>query len=63
MDALPEEQEGLYKTISKGEKVTPKVGQKEIYKILGEQFPIVDKMSAEVHDLAYAEVLKFSKTQ
>ena len=62
LNALPEEQERLFKTIPKGEKITPKAWQKEIYKILGEQFPIEDKMSAEVHDLAYAEVMKFNKT-
>ena len=62
LDALPEEQERLYNTIPKGEKITPKAWQKEIYEILGEQFPIEDKMSAEVHDLAYAEVMKFNKT-
>ena len=62
LEALPEEQERLFRTIPKGEKITPKAWQKEIYKILGEQFPIEDKMSAEVHDLAYAEVMKFNKT-
>ena len=62
LDALPEEQERLFRTIPKGEKITPKAWQKEIYEILGEQFPIEDKMSAEVHDLAYAEVMKFNKT-
>lgn len=62
LDALLEEQERLFKTIPKGEKKTPKAWQMEIFKILGEQFPIEDKMSAEVHDLAYAEVIKFNKT-
>ena len=62
LDALSEEQERLFKTIQKGEKITSKTWQKEIYKILGEQFPIKDKMCAEVHDLAYAEVMKFNKT-
>ncbi|WP_022755969.1 hypothetical protein [Butyrivibrio fibrisolvens] len=62
LDALPEVQEQLFKTIPKGEKITPKACQKEIYKILEEQFPIEDKMSADVHDLAYAEVMKFNKT-
>ncbi|MBP3818774.1 MAG: MobA/MobL family protein [Butyrivibrio sp.] len=62
LEALPEEQERLFRTIPKGEKITPKAWQKEIYKILGEQFPIEDKMSVEVHDLAYAEVMKFNKT-
>ena len=35
---------------------------KEIYQILGEQTPVEDKISDEVHDLAYAEVLKFNKS-
>ena len=62
LDALPNEQERLHKTIPKGEKITPKAWQKEIYEILGEQIPIEDDISTEVHDLAYAEVLKFNKT-
>ena len=62
LDALPDEQERLHKTIPNGEKITPKAWQKEIYEILGKQIPIEDDISAEVHDLAYAEVLKFNKT-
>ena len=62
LDALPEEEARLFKTIPKGEKITPKAWQKEIYQILGEQTPIEDKMSDEVHDLAYAEVLKYNKS-
>ena len=62
LDAFPEELEKLRKVIPEGEKITPKVWQKEIYQILGEQIPIEDDISAEVHDLAYAEVLSYNKT-
>lgn len=61
LDAFPEEAERLRRVIPEGEAITPKLWQKEIYDILGEQFPIEDKLSVEVHDLAYAEVLKYNK--
>jgi len=61
LDAFPEEVEKLRRVIPEGEPIVPKVWQKEIYDIIGKQFPIEDKMSAEVHDLAYAEVLKYNK--
>ena len=62
LDAFPEELEKLRKVIPEDEKITPKVWQKEIYQIIGEQIPIEDKMSDEVHDLAYAEILNYNKS-
>lgn len=62
LDAFPEEVRKLRTVIPEGEPIVPKLWQKEINRILGEQFPIEDKMSAEVHDLAYAEVMKFNKS-
>lgn len=62
LDAFPEELEKLRKVIPEGEKITPQAWKKEIYQIIGEQIPIEDKMSDEVHDLAYAEVLSYNKS-
>ena len=62
LDAFPEELEKLRKVIPEGEKITPQAWQKEIYQIIGEQIPIEDKMSDEVHDLAYVEVLSYNKS-
>ena len=45
-----------------GEPEPKRLCQDEIYEILGEQFPIEDKMSAKIHDLVYVEVMKFDKT-
>lgn len=61
LDAFPEEVEKLRRVVPEGEPIVPKVWQKEIYDIIGKQFPIEDKMSAEVHDIAYAEVFKYNK--
>ena len=61
LDAFPAEVKRLRAVIPEGEPIVPKVWQKEIYEIIGEQIPIEDEISAEVHDLAYAEVLKYNK--
>ena len=39
LDAFPREVERLREVIPEGEPIVPKIWQKEIYKILGEQFP------------------------
>ncbi len=62
MDAFPEEVKRLRAVIPKGEPIVPKAWKKEIYDIIGEQIPIEDEISEEVHDLAYAEVLKYNKS-
>ena len=62
LGAFTEELEKLRKVIPEDEKITPQAWQKEIYQIIGEQIPIEDKMSDEVHDLAYAEVLSYNKS-
>ena len=61
LDAYPSELERLRKVIPKGEKVTLGKWQKEIEQLLDEQEPIGAKIGEEVHDLAYAEVLKYNK--
>ena len=62
LDVMPKELERLRKVIPKGEKITPDAWRKEIDKIIDGQEPIEEKMAGEVNDLAYAEVLKFNKS-
>ena len=62
LDAFPEEVRKLREVIPEGEPIVPKIWQKEIYQIIGDQLPIEYEISSEVHDLAYAEVMKFNKT-
>ena len=61
LDAYPSELARLRKVIPEGEKVTLGKWQKEIEQLLDEQEPIGAKIGEEVHDLAYAEVLKYNK--
>ena len=62
LDAFPDEIRRLRKVIPEGEAITPNAWREEISQIFGKQEPIEDEIGAEVHDLAYAEVLRYNKS-
>ena len=62
LDAHPAELEKLRKFIPEGEKVTISAWEKQISEIEANQTPLEKKMSKEVRNLAYAEVLDYNKS-
>ena len=62
LDAHPAELEKLRKFIPKDEKVTISAWEKEISEIEATQTPLEKKISTEVRNLAYAEVLDYNKS-